>query len=222
MSIAFLLVLAQMVFIAIATKYVAIALPFCIAALYPIQKFYLRTSRQLRFLDLEAKSPLYSHFMESISGLPTIRAFGFQSANTQKNYRLLDASQRPYYQLYCIQRWLGLSLDMIVAGLAIVLISICVELRTTIDPGLLGLALVNLMSFNIHLVAAVTNWTLLETSIGAVSRVRQFERQTPIEHTAADIYTELPADWPAQGAVVIRDLSLSYPLVPPLSHWSRK
>src|SRR5882757_7182043 len=102
MSAAFLLVLAQMVFIAIATKYVAIALPFCMGALYPVQKFYLRTSRQLRFLDLEAKSPLYSHFMESISGLPTIRAFNFQSANAQKNYHLLNASQRPYYQLYCI------------------------------------------------------------------------------------------------------------------------
>jgi ATP-binding cassette, subfamily C (CFTR/MRP), member 1 len=210
MSTAFLLVLAQMVFIAITTKYVAIALPFCIGVLYPVQKFYLRTSRQLRFLDLEAKSPLYSHFMESLSGLPTIRAFNFQSANTQKNYRLLNASQRPYYQLYCIQRWLGLSLDMIVAGLAIVLIAICVELRTTISPGLLGLALVNLMSFNIHLVAAVTNWTLLETSIGAVSRVRQFEKQTPSEYHAADVHVEPPVDWPGQGAVEIRDLCLSY------------
>ncbi len=42
-----------------------------------LQKYYLRTSRQMRLLDLEAKSPLYSHFIESLSGLVTIRAFGW-------------------------------------------------------------------------------------------------------------------------------------------------
>jgi len=31
----------------------------------------------MRLLDLEAKSPLYSHFIESLSGLVTIRAFGW-------------------------------------------------------------------------------------------------------------------------------------------------
>lgn len=36
----------------------AISYPFLGALLYIVQKFYLRTSRQLRLLDLEAKSPL--------------------------------------------------------------------------------------------------------------------------------------------------------------------
>lgn len=34
------------------------AYPFVVAILYSIQRFYLRTSRQLRLPDLEAKSPL--------------------------------------------------------------------------------------------------------------------------------------------------------------------
>lgn len=44
--------------IATASPYLAISYPFIFALLYVIQKFYLRTSRQLRLLDLEAKSPL--------------------------------------------------------------------------------------------------------------------------------------------------------------------
>lgn len=36
----------------------SISYPFLGALLYIIQMFYLRTSRQLRLLDLEAKSPL--------------------------------------------------------------------------------------------------------------------------------------------------------------------
>jgi ABC-type bacteriocin/lantibiotic exporter with double-glycine peptidase domain len=44
--------------IAIATPYLAIGYPLLIGLMYYIQRFYLRTSRQLRLLDLEAKSPL--------------------------------------------------------------------------------------------------------------------------------------------------------------------
>jgi hypothetical protein len=44
-----------------------------------LQKYYLRTSRQMRLLDLEAKSPLYSHFLESLTGLVEIRAFGWSN-----------------------------------------------------------------------------------------------------------------------------------------------
>lgn len=50
--------LGQAAVIAIASPYVAIGYPILVGVLYGIQKFYLRTSRQLRFLDLEAKSPL--------------------------------------------------------------------------------------------------------------------------------------------------------------------
>jgi len=44
--------------IASSSPFLAIAYPFMFMLLYVIQKFYLRTSRQLRLLDLEAKGPL--------------------------------------------------------------------------------------------------------------------------------------------------------------------
>lgn len=44
--------------IASATPYLAIGYPFLLVILYFVQKFYLRTSRQVRILDLEAKGPL--------------------------------------------------------------------------------------------------------------------------------------------------------------------
>jgi hypothetical protein len=48
----------QAILIATATFYLALVYPFIAAVFYFIQKYYLRTSRQLRFMDLEAKSPL--------------------------------------------------------------------------------------------------------------------------------------------------------------------
>jgi len=44
--------------IAATSPYLVITYPFLCAVLYVLQKFYLRTSRQMRLLDLEAKSPL--------------------------------------------------------------------------------------------------------------------------------------------------------------------
>lgn len=40
------------------SPYMAISYPFLCILMYIVQRFYLRTSRQLRLLDLEAKSPL--------------------------------------------------------------------------------------------------------------------------------------------------------------------
>lgn len=110
-----------------------------------LQKYYLRTSRQLRLLDLEAKSPLYSHFIESLSGLVTIRAFGWSDYFKELNLKLLDVSQKPYYLLFCIQRWLALLLDLMVAVMAVILMILVVKLRTDISGSFVGLALLNVV-----------------------------------------------------------------------------
>lgn len=63
--------------------------PALLAALYILQKFYLQTSRQLRLLELEAKSPLYSHFSETLLGLATVRAFARQQLLTGQMHGFL-------------------------------------------------------------------------------------------------------------------------------------
>lgn len=48
----------------------------------------------MRLLDLEAKSPLYSHFIESLSGLVTIRAFDW-GAHFQVSSSTLPEISKP-------------------------------------------------------------------------------------------------------------------------------
>lgn len=53
--------------ILIAVQYLlALTLPFCAVVIYIVQKVYLRTSRQLRFLELESRSAVYSSFLETV------------------------------------------------------------------------------------------------------------------------------------------------------------
>ena len=72
----FVICIAQLILIGVASSWASLSFPIILIALFFIQKFYLRTSRQLRFLDLEAKSSLYTQFMEMLSGVATVRAFG--------------------------------------------------------------------------------------------------------------------------------------------------
>lgn len=194
---------------ATAVGYFAAVLPFVVFVLYLIQRFYLRTSRQLRLLELETSAPLFSHFIESLSGLVTIRAFGWTQEYTNKTSRLLDQSQKPFYLLLCIQRWLVLVLDLVVAGLAVLLVGLAVALRSRINPGLLGIALVQLTSLSHALTALVQFWTLLETSLGAIARIKDFSETTPREATAGES-SEPPSNWPSHGALAFESVSASY------------
>jgi ATP-binding cassette subfamily C (CFTR/MRP) protein 1 len=178
----------------------AVLIPVCGVVVMFIQKFYLRTSRQLRLLDLEAKSPLYSNFIESLSGLVTIRAFKWQEHFKARNLELLDTSQVPNYLLFCIQRWLQLVLDLVVAAIAVVLVVLAVKLKGQISGGSIGVALVNITTFNVAIVALIRFWTAMETSLGAVARVKQFASQTASEVRVTRSQA-LPQDWPRQGAI---------------------
>ncbi|KAE8344415.1 hypothetical protein BDV24DRAFT_171882 [Aspergillus arachidicola] len=193
------------VMVIIGAKYLAIMVPLALIMLYCLQKFYLRTSRQLRFLDLEAKSPLYSHFLETLNGLTTIRAFGWVSTFKETNIALLAESQRPYYLLYCIQRWLNLVLDIFVGALAVLLLTFAVTLSDITSPGALGVAMINLLNFNQDLANLIDSWTRMETSLGAIARLRDLENDTP-----QPAYHSYSNQWSFRRAIEFRQVSASY------------
>ena len=139
----------------------------------------------------------------------TIRSFGWIDIYTAKNRQLLDESQKPFYLLFCIQRWLVLVLDLVVAGLAVVLVGMAVALRSHVNAGFLGLALVNMMSLSHSLTNLVQYWTMLETSLGAIARIKDFSEKTPAEVCPREIL-DLDPYWPSQGALKFEHVSASY------------
>jgi ATP-binding cassette subfamily C (CFTR/MRP) protein 1 len=191
------------------SSYTSATLPFLLVTVYLLQRFYLRTSRQLRHMDLETQAPLIDAIQESMYGVSTIRAFGWQSASHQKFLDLLDRSQRPYYLLLCIQRWLSLMLDILTAFIATIVVSLAVNIPSTSSASSLGLALLNVLGFNGQLSAFVVAWTTIETSTSAVSRCQNFEQTTPDERFPLEI-TEPNLDWPREGKIIIENLRATY------------
>lgn len=186
----------------------AICLPFLAVALYLIQRIYLQTSRQMRLLDLEAKSPLFTHFRETLDGLRTIRAFKWTDKAMAQTYTYLDHSQKPFYLLLCLQRWLNLVLDLVIAGLAIILITLAVTLRHRINSSLLGVAMVSIVNFGQTLSYFVNYWTRLETALGAVARTKQYIADTPSE--AEDSAETARLSWPQDTSIHFRNITAAY------------
>lgn len=197
----------QLLILCVLGKYLAAAIPALAVTLFFVQRYYLRTSRQVRLLDIEAKAPLYKLFIETTEGVATIRAFRWGSRLHQRNAELLNYSQRPYYILLCIQQWLALVLDLVVGALAVVLVAVAMSTAGNLSGGALGVALVLILGFNSLLGQTIQAWTKMETSIGAVARVQQFVQDTPAEPEG---FEASEADWPQSGAVQFRNVVASY------------
>ena len=211
--------IAQIILIATASAYVCLTFPFLAIAIFAIQRFYLKTSRPLRLMDIEAKSPLYTHFVESLEGLVTIRAFGWQQKFQERAIRLLDISQKPFYLLLSVQRWLNLVLDLMVGGLAVVVVGLAVGLNGAISPSYIGVSLSKIMTLGESLRELVVWWTMLEMSIGAVERIRTFTEDTTVEPQDEVLDITDNKDWPSMGAIEFRNASAAYS-IGTLGRWS--
>jgi ABC-type multidrug transport system fused ATPase/permease subunit len=191
---------------------VALSYPFLLALFYGVTVYYTRTSRQLRYLDLENKAPVYAQFLETLEGIVSIRAMGWTRGCFAKSYSLVDNSQQPYYLMYIIQKWLNLVLDMALAGLATLLIGLGVALRGNVGSSAMGVALTQVVSFTGYLKMMVLFLAQMQTSMAAIERIRDFSRQTEREEDDGDEakVPEMLPGWPSQGGIEIEGLSARY------------
>lgn len=72
---------------------------------FGVQIFYVATSRQLKRLDSVTRSPIYSHFSETVSGLSIIRAFEHQQRFLKHNEVGIDTNQKCVFSWIVSNRW---------------------------------------------------------------------------------------------------------------------
>jgi ABC-type multidrug transport system fused ATPase/permease subunit len=106
-----------------------------------------------------------------------------------------------------IQQWLTLVLDIVVMVMAAVLTALAVRLHS--NSGFTGASLVTLMNFGGSLSGIVISYTRLETSIGAIARLKTFnESVKPEDRDEEDIVP--PEQWPQSGLIELKGVSASY------------
>ncbi|KAL3463968.1 P-loop containing nucleoside triphosphate hydrolase protein [Aspergillus heterothallicus] len=198
---------------------IASSTPAFIALIIPLgwvylnyQKYYLRTSRELKRLDSVTRSPIFAHFQESLGGISTIRAYRQEERFSLESEWRMDANLRAYFPSISANRWLAVRLEFIgsIIILASALLSIiAVASGSPLSPGSVGLA----MSYALQITQSL-NWIVrqtveVETNIVSVERVLEYA-SLPSEAPEV-IFKNRPAiGWPAQGAVSFQNYSTRY------------
>ncbi|XP_071392423.1 ATP-binding cassette sub-family C member 3 isoform X3 [Centroberyx affinis] len=174
-----------------------------------VQRFYVATSRQLKRLESVSRSPIYSHFSESITGSSVIRAYGRHSAFVLMSDMKVDENQKSYYPGIVSNRWLGVRIEFI--GNCIVLFAALFAVigKEKLNPGLVGLSVSYALQVTMSLNWMVRMTSDLESNIVAVERVKEYsETKTEAPWEVED--KKPSSDWPAEGNVEFRDYSVRY------------
>lgn len=209
-AISSLMLIAQCVVIVVESPWTGFAVLGLVIVLVVILRIYLKTTRRLRLLDIELKSPVLSLLIESIDGLATVRAFGWTEWYSRRGLRVLGQAQVPFHLLMTAQVALNLWLDLLVAMLAIVVIAIAVGTGSS-SGGSLGLTLLNIVGLGQSVRIVVYFYTSLEITLGAVARIRDFTLETGSENTGRE---EPSPDWPRNGSIQFQNVTVSHSWVP--------
>ncbi|XP_028034266.1 multidrug resistance-associated protein 1 isoform X2 [Bombyx mandarina] len=175
---------------------------------YVIQRFYVATSRQLKRLESISRSPIYSHFGESITGASTIRAYGVTDRFIEESESRVDHNQSCYYPSCIANRWLAIRLEMIGNFIIFSAAVFAVLGRNSIYPGIVGLSISYALQITQTLNWLVRMTSEVETNIVAVERIKEYAETE--QEAAWNLEKGPGATWPETGALQLEQLTLEY------------
>uniref|UniRef100_A0A3P9Q7W5 Canalicular multispecific organic anion transporter 1-like n=1 Tax=Poecilia reticulata TaxID=8081 RepID=A0A3P9Q7W5_POERE len=201
-------VLGTLFVICLATPFFTIIIIPLAVIYFFVQRFYVATSRQLRRLDSVSRSPIYSHFSETVSGLSVIRAYNHQERFLKHNEVTIDENLKSVYPWIVSNRWLAIRLEFLGNLVVFFAALFAVISRNSIDSGLVGLSI----SYALN-VTQTLNWLVrmtseLETNIVAVERVSEYSE---LENEAPWVTQDRPSEkWPEAGRLQFVDYKVRY------------
>jgi len=188
--------------------FIAVILPLAVVY-YFVQKIYVATARQVKRMESVSRSPIYTHFGETITGAPTIRAFNRTEDFITENEARIDKNQICYYPSYVASRWLSVRLEFLGNIIIMSAALLAVLSRGTIDPGLVGLSLSYALNVTGSLNMLVRNSSEVETNMVSVERIKEYQ-ETPQEAPFDVPENDPGSEWPEHGVVKFENYQTRY------------
>ncbi|KAK6765509.1 hypothetical protein RB195_025428 [Necator americanus] len=197
-------VVATILVVVIATPVTAIPFAFLAVLYIVVLRFYVSTSRQLKRLESASRSPIYSHFQESIQGAASIRAYRLVPEFVTESERKVDENLAVYYPSIVANRWLAVRLELVGNLIVMFAALFAVLFRDSpgISAGLVGLSVSYALNITQTLNWAVRMTSELETNIVAVERIKEY---TDLTIEGAHSKQKPPDSWPQSGKIMLKD-----------------
>ncbi|GFN99334.1 multidrug resistance-associated protein 1 [Plakobranchus ocellatus] len=175
---------------------------------YLIQRFYIPTSRQLKRIESTTRSPIYTHFSETITGAGSIRAYKATDRFILESEAKVDKNLKYYFGGIASNRWLAVRLEFL-GNLLVLSAAMFAVVSENVNQSLVGLS----VSYALQITGGL-NWlvrmtTDLETNIVSVERVKEY-METPTEAAWINPFKRPIPSWPAQGSVSFIDYKMRY------------
>ncbi|EGC38375.1 hypothetical protein DICPUDRAFT_148988 [Dictyostelium purpureum] len=202
-------VLAILVVISIITPILLAPLTPIIIIFYFLQYFYRSTSIQVQRLESVSRSPIFSHFSETLYGVITLRAYRKEKENELLNQKLLDNNNKCYLTLQAMNQWLGLRLNLL-GNLVMFFSCLFIILnKDSISIASVGLSLSYTLSLTTNLNKATVQVADTETKMNSVERISHYTK-VPSEAPQIIENNRPPSHWPSKGSIVFKNVFMSY------------
>ena len=177
---------------------------------YAVQKFYQESSRQLRRLESTTRSPIYSWFGESVTGVTTIKAYGLTESFGHEMGLKVDENSKTVMPTFTAGAWLSMS-TQILGNLIILAASLlAVIARNQLDKGSVGLAISCAMDITDQLSSVFSTAGSIETNMVSAERIKEYQDSVPQEAEGKLDHDPEPQHWPAGGNISIQGLEMRY------------
>lgn len=178
---------------------------------YFIQKIYIPTNRQLRRIQSVTRSPVYSNFSETLTGISSIRAYAAQNRFIINSDVKLDRTQRASFCATFTECWLSIRLRLIGNFIIAFTAVFAVLDPSSISPSLAGLAITYASFITDMLTWLVMISAALENDIVAVERVLEYNQLKPeADWESKCIEDKPPVEWPVNGSIEFKSYSTRY------------
>ncbi|KAG8577538.1 hypothetical protein GDO81_010214 [Engystomops pustulosus] len=108
-----LIVIGAITVVSILEPYIFLATVPVIVAFILLRSYFLHTSQQLKQLESEARSPIFTHLITSLKGLWTLRAFGRQPYFETLFHKALNLHTANWFLYLSTLRWFQMTIEMI-------------------------------------------------------------------------------------------------------------
>ncbi|XP_026143304.1 cystic fibrosis transmembrane conductance regulator [Carassius auratus] len=205
--------------VSIVRPYIFLAATPLVIIFIVMRKYFLRTGQQLKQLETEARSPIFSHLIISLKGLWTIRAFERQTYFENLFHKTLNTHTATWFLYLSTLRWFLFRADIIFVFFFTLTAWIAVGTNQD-KPGEIGIVICLAM-----LILGTFQWCVA-TSIAvdgmmrSVDRVFKFidlpsETPKPDKSKCSDLIIEnvdaqADSSWPNRGQIDVQNLTVKY------------
>ncbi|XP_067325155.1 cystic fibrosis transmembrane conductance regulator [Anolis sagrei] len=219
-----LIVIGAILVVSAIEPYIFLASVPVIAAFIMLRAYFLHTSQQLKQLESEARSPIFTHLVTSLKGLWTLRAFGRQPYFETLFHKALNLHTANWFLYLSTLRWFQMRIEMIFVIFFIIVTFVSI-VTTGNGEGKVGIILTLAMNIMGTLQWAVNSSIDVDSLMRSVSRIFKFidmpteESQTTPPSRNEGLSQVLIIEnkhvkeeniWPSGGQMIVKDLTAKY------------